>query len=54
MHPFHTQFLILSAYLHRSKEEYELALADLELANKHLEDRSLEEELRSQISLTYN
>jgi hypothetical protein len=36
MHPFHTQFLILSAYLHRSKEEYELALADLELANKHL------------------
>jgi tetratricopeptide (TPR) repeat protein len=54
MHPFHTQFLILSAYLHRAKEEYELALADLELANKHLEDRSLEEELRSQISLTYN
>lgn len=38
IHPYHTEFLILSAYIHRSKEEYELALADLDLANKHFED----------------
>lgn len=54
IHPYHTHLLILSAYLHRNKEEYESALADLELANKHLEDNSLEAELRSQIALTYN
>lgn len=54
MHPYHTLFLILSAYLHRVKEEYEAALSDLELANKHFEDPSLEEELKNQISLTYN
>lgn len=29
MHPYHTRFLILSAYIHRTKEEYELALSDL-------------------------
>lgn len=43
MHPYHTQFLILSAYLHRIKEEYEQALSDLELANKNLEDPCFEE-----------
>lgn len=41
MHSYHTKFLILSAYIHRKKEEYELALSDLELANKHIEDKSL-------------
>lgn len=41
MHPYHTRLLILSAYIHRNKEEYELALSDLELANKHIEDKTL-------------
>jgi hypothetical protein len=41
MHPYHTEFLILSAYIHRSKEEYEAALSDLELANKHIENKNL-------------
>ena len=54
IHPYHTQMLILSAYLHRSKEEYEQALSELTLANQHIEDKSLEGELRNQISLTFN
>ena len=33
---------------------YEEALSELQLANKYIEDRSLEGELRSQISLTFN
>lgn len=58
IYPHHTKFLILSSYLYRVKEEYQDALAELEIANKTLdkqEDRkNLEEELRNQISLTYN
>lgn len=42
MHPYHTQMLILSSYIHRSKENYELALSALETANRTLEDKSLE------------
>lgn len=52
--PHNTNLLIVKAYLHRTKEEYEQALCDLELANKTLKDPSLEVELRNQIALTYN
>ena len=54
MQPNHTQLLILNAYLHRINEEYEDALTSLERANKTLEGKGMENELRQQISLTYN
>lgn len=56
MYPHHTRFLILSSYLYRVKEQYQEALGELEVANRTLskDDLSLEDELRNQISLTYN
>jgi tetratricopeptide (TPR) repeat protein len=54
LNPHNTNLLIVKAYIHRSKEEYEQALCDLELANKTLKDPLLETELRNQIALTYN
>lgn len=41
MNPHNTNLLIVKAYIHRTKEEYELALCDLELANKTLKEHSL-------------
>jgi tetratricopeptide (TPR) repeat protein len=52
LNPHNTNLLIVKAYIHRSKEEYEQALCDLELANKTLKDPLLETELRNQIAFT--
>ena len=37
LYPHNTNFLILSSYLHRIKQEYEEALLDLEIASKTLD-----------------
>lgn len=54
LHPYHTNLLILKAFLHRARQEYKPALECLEIANQNLEDKEKYDELRGQISLTYN
>lgn len=54
MDAYSTQFLILKAYIHRSKGEYEQALNDLEIAYANIKNAEDKSNVSNQMTLVYN